>query len=66
VTPVPAMDTTATPGGVMDTGQMVWYIIKESRACTEQDYSDFLRRTRWKEYQAKHRRTNVGNYLEIL
>jgi len=46
--------------------QMVWYRIKESRACTEQDYSDFLRRTRWKAYQAKYRRTNVGNYLEIL
>jgi len=45
---------------------MVWYRIKESRACTEQDYSDFLRRTRWKAYQAKHRRTNVGNFLEIL
>jgi len=46
--------------------QMVWYRIKESRACTEQDYCDFLRRTRWKAYQAKHRRTNFGNYLEIL
>ena len=46
--------------------QMVWYRIKESRACTEQDYSDFLRQTRWKAYQNKHRRTNVGNYLEIL
>jgi len=46
--------------------QMVWYRIKESRACTEQDYFDFLRRTRWKAYQAKHRPTNVGNYLEIL
>jgi len=46
--------------------QMVWYRIKESRAYTEQHYSDFLRRTRWKAYQAKHRRNNVGNYLEIL
>jgi hypothetical protein len=46
--------------------QMAWYRIKQSRACTEQDYSDFLRRTRWNAYQAKHRRTNVGNYLEIL
>ena len=46
--------------------QMVWYRIKESRACNEKDYSDFLRRTRWKADQNKHRRTNVGNYLEIL
>jgi len=46
--------------------QMMWNRIKESRAYTEQDYSDVLRRTRWKAYQAKYRRTNVGNYLEIL
>ena len=46
--------------------QMIWYRIKESLACTEQDYCNFLRRTRWKAYQAKHRRTNVGSYLEIL
>ena len=46
--------------------QMVWCRIKESRACTEQDYSDFLRRTRWNAYQAKQHHTNVGNYLEIL
>ena len=46
--------------------QMVWYRIKERRAYTDLDYSDFLRRARWKTYQTKHRRTIVGNYLEIL
>ena len=46
--------------------RMVWYRIEESQACTEQGYSDFLRRTRWKAFQAKHRRTNVEHYLEIL
>jgi len=60
------MATSATPGGVMDTGLNGMVQNEESRACTEQGYSDFLRRTRWKAYQAKHRRTNVGNYLEIL
>jgi len=35
--------------------QMVWYTINEDRAGNEQDYSDFLRRTRWKAYQAKFR-----------
>jgi len=46
--------------------QIVWYRIKESLLSTEQDYSDFLRRIRWKAYQVKHRRTNFGNALEIL
>ena len=46
--------------------QMVWYRINEDGAGNEQDYSDFLRRTRWKAYQAKCRPKYVGNYLEIL
>jgi hypothetical protein len=46
--------------------QMVWYRINKGRACSVQDYSDFLRRTRWKAYQAKRRRLCVGNYLAIL
>jgi len=46
--------------------QMVCYRIKGSRACTEENYSDYLRRTLWKAYQVKNRRTNVGNYLDIL
>jgi len=46
--------------------QMVWYRINEDRAGNEQDYSDFLRWTRWKAYQSKCRPKYVGNYLEIL
>ena len=46
--------------------QMLWYRINEVRACTEQDYSDFLGRTSWKAYQAKLRQKCVRNYLEIL
>jgi hypothetical protein len=35
--------------------QILWYRIKGSRACTEQDH-DSLRRTRWKAYQPKYAR----------
>ena len=45
---------------------MMWYRINEDRAGNEQDYSDFLLRTRWKAYQAKCRPKYVGKYLEIL
>jgi hypothetical protein len=46
--------------------RLVWYRIKEGRTWSEQDYSDFLRRTRWKAYQAKRRQECVGKYLQIL
>jgi hypothetical protein len=31
-----------------------------------EDYIDFIRRARWKNYQEKKRWETVGNYLEIL
>jgi len=45
---------------------MVWYKITERNACTEQDYMDFLQRTRWKAFRHTQRRSKVGNYLAIL
>jgi hypothetical protein len=44
---------------------MVWFRMQERRAQSAQDYSDFLRRTRWKAYHTPGRVKLVGNYLQI-
>jgi type IV secretory pathway TrbD component len=45
---------------------MVWFRMQERRAPSAQDYSDFLRRARWKAYLMPGRVKRVGNYLQIL
>ena len=45
---------------------MVWFRISERRTTSAQEYSDFLRRARWKAHQATGRVDKAGSYLAIL
>jgi hypothetical protein len=54
-------------------GAILWIIAHMVSCCTQHshpltltDYADFMRRARWKAYQAARQRDNVGNYLVIL
>jgi hypothetical protein len=47
-------------------GHMVWCIVSTHTPLTLQDYSDFLRRSRWKTYGWSKGRRVYGRYLEVL
>jgi hypothetical protein len=46
--------------------RMVWYIFFTHCPQTQQDYSDFLRRSRWKTYEWSKGRRVYGGYLEVV
>jgi hypothetical protein len=45
---------------------MVWYVMKEWRLPSVQDYWDFMRREQWKVERQVARRDKLGNYLVVL
>jgi hypothetical protein len=47
-------------------GHMIWYMLRVGHAPSEQDYSDFLRRARWKTCQTPEHRRLIGTYLDTL
>jgi hypothetical protein len=45
---------------------MVEYRMQRQKGLSLNDYIDFLRRARWKDYQKTVRQQIVGNYLNII
>ena len=44
---------------------LLFHLVHNRRTMTAEDYNDFLRKVRWKNYQEKKRCETVGNYLQI-
>jgi hypothetical protein len=60
------MAPAATRGCVMDDSAFGGLRMQRMRTLNFHDYTDFLRRYRWKLYQQRNRMEQVGNYLCTL
>jgi hypothetical protein len=50
----------------MDTGTYDRIYIYDNQTLTLQDYTDFMRRAKWKEYQKHNGHQRCGKYLDVL